>query len=163
MLKLFDYLYGCQIKFFIMEIWQIWILVALVFVIVEFFTSGFAVACFSVGALASAVVALCGGSLLWQIAFFAMLSLLALIFVRPLVVKVFLKKGKGVQTNADALVGKICQVSETVDPVEGKGRVTIDGDSWKAVSADGGVIEKGSRVEVVSVNSIILTVKSIES
>lgn len=142
-----------------MQIWHIWILIALAFFILEIFTAGFAVACFSFGAVGSAIGALCGLTLIWQLVIFAVVSLLALIFVRPLVVKVFYKKSAGAQTNADAIIGRTGRVSETIDPAAGKGRVALDGDDWKAVSENGEIIAKGQTVEIVGRDSIIITVK----
>lgn len=141
--------------------WHIWIIVALVFFIIEIFTSGFAVACFTAGALAAAVGAAFSLSLWWQIALFALFSFIAFVFIRPLILKLFFKEKAGKKTNAEALVGKRGKVSADIDPRTGSGRVAIDGDDWKAVSADGGFIPKGTAVEVVSIDSIILTVKTL--
>lgn len=140
--------------------WHIWVIVALLFFIVEIFTTGFAVACFSIGALAAAVVAIFDVSLAWQLLTFALFSLLSFIFVRPFVLKTFFKPQDGQATNADALLGRQGRVSVDIDPQKGSGRVAIDGDDWKAVSQDGTKIKAGAIVEVVSVDSIILTVKS---
>ncbi len=139
--------------------WHIWIIVALVFFIIEIFTSGFAVACFSVGALAAAVASALSASLLWQVVIFALFSFFAFVFIRPLILKVFFKKNDGERTNADALVGKRGIVSADIDPRTGAGRVAIDGDDWKAVSLNGEFISQGTPVEVVRIESIILTVK----
>ena len=141
--------------------WHIWVIIALVFFIIEFFTSGFAVACFSIGALAAAIGSACHCSLIWQIVLFALFSFLAFVFVRPLVLKYFFKKNGDKQTNVNALIGKRGKVSSDIDPEKGYGRVAIDGDDWKAVSIDGGFIPKGAVVEVVSIDSIIITVKTI--
>ncbi len=141
--------------------WHIWIIAALVFFIIEIFTSGFAVACFCAGALAAAVAAAFSASLFWQIVLFALFSFFAFVFIRPLILKLFFKDKAEKKTNADALVGKRGKVSSDIDPRTGSGRVAIDGDDWKAVSADGGFIPKGTAVEVVSIDSIILTVKTL--
>ncbi len=144
-----------------MEIWHIWVIIALIFFLIEIFTSGFAVACFSIGALTSAIGAACNIHIIWQIIIFAVFSVVSLIFVRPLVIKFFFKSGKGRRTNADALIGKKGKVTQDIDSATGYGRVAIDGDDWKAVSIDGQNIPKGSDVEVVKIESIILTVKTI--
>ena len=47
-------------------------------------------------------------------------------------------------------------MAETIDAQKGTGRVIIDGDDWKAVSDM--VIDKGQKVIVKSIDSIILTV-----
>ena len=143
-----------------MVAYQIWLIVAIVLVIIELLTAGFGVICFAVGALFSALAAFLGvDSLVWQLLIFAVASVLCFIFLRPVVLRFLDKKSKDVKTNADALIGKTAMVSETIDSSANQGRVAVDGDDWKAVSADGSVINKGEKVEIVSRDSIILTVK----
>jgi len=143
-----------------MEYYQIWLIAAIVLVIIELLTAGFGVICFAVGALFSALAAFLGvDSLVWQLLIFALASVLCFIFLRPVVLRFLDKKSKDVKTNADALIGKAAIVSETIDSSANQGRVAVDGDDWKAVSADGSVINKGEKVEIVSRDSIILTVK----
>lgn len=143
-----------------MEYYQIWLIAAIVLVIIELLTAGFGVICFAVGALFSALAAFLGvDSLVWQLLIFAVASVLCFIFLRPVVLRFLDKKSKDVKTNADALIGKTAMVSETIDSSANQGRVAVDGDDWKAVSADGSVINKGEKVEIVSRDSIILTVK----
>ena len=69
------------------------------------------------------------------------------------------KKSKDVKTNAEAIIGRKGIVSERVDASQHTGRVAIDGDDWKAVSEDGSVIEKGTDVVIIKLDSIIVTVK----
>ena len=69
------------------------------------------------------------------------------------------KKPKDVKTNAEAIIGRKGVVSERIDGEQHTGRVAIDGDDWKAVSEDGAVIEKGTNVEIVKLDSIIVTVR----
>lgn len=143
-----------------LQLWHIWVIAALVCFIIEIFTAGFAVACFSIGALAAAIASALHLSLIWQLLLFAVFTFLAFAFVRPLILKLFYKSG-GARTNANALIGRQGRISQDIDPARGYGRVAIDGDDWKAVSEDGGAISKGTSVEVVSIDSVILTVKSI--
>lgn len=143
-----------------MEIWHIWAIVAVLFVILEIFTSGFAVMCFSFGGVAAAVAAACDASMTWQIVWFCIFSALAFVAVRPLVLKFFFKDDKStVKTNVDALIGRQGRVTETIDPKLGTGRVAVDGDDWKAVTDDDSVIEKGEKVIVLKLDSVIITVK----
>ena len=144
-----------------MEVWHIWLIAALVFFVIEIFTTGIAVICFSSGALASMIVSLCGGNLTWQVVFFALVTLLAFVFLRPLLLKFFYKKKDEVKTNVDALIGRRGFVSEPIDPATGGGRVKVDGDDWKAVSVDNSPIEKGAQVEILKLDSVIVTVKRV--
>lgn len=142
-----------------MDVYQIWLIVAIVLVILEIMTAGFGVICFAIGAVFSALIAGLGGNITWQIVVFAVVSLLTFIFLRPVVIRFLDKKSKDVRTNADAVVGRKGVVSERIDAEQHTGRVAVDGDDWKAVSEDGSVIEKGVTVEIVKLDSIILTVK----
>ena len=144
-----------------MQYYQIWLIAAIVLVILEIFTAGFGIICFAIGALFSALTSYLGGSMVWQLVVFAAASMLSFFFLRPVIIKVLDRKSKDINTNADALVGRVGIVSETIDANQNTGRVAIDGDDWKAVSADGVVINKGQRVEIVSRDSVILTVKSL--
>lgn len=142
-----------------MEVYQIWLIVAIILVILEIATAGFGVICFAIGAGFSALIAGLGGNLTWQIVIFAVVSLLTFIFLRPVVMRFLEKKSKDVKTNAEAIVGRKGVVSERIDATQHTGRVAIDGDDWKAVSEDASVIEKGQTVEIVKLDSIIVTVK----
>jgi len=143
-----------------MVAYQIWLIVAIVLVIIELLTAGFGVICFAVGAGFSALAAGLGVGLTWQILIFVVVSLLTFIFLRPIALRFLNKKSKDVKTNADALVGRKAVVSERIDASQQSGRVAVDGDDWKAVSEDGSIIEKGTLVEIVKLDSIILTVKT---
>jgi membrane protein implicated in regulation of membrane protease activity len=142
-----------------MDAYQIWLIVAIVLVILEIMTAGFGVICFAIGAAFSALIAGLGGNITWQVVVFAVVSLLTFIFLRPVVMRFLDKKSKDVKTNADAIIGRKGVVSERIDAEQHTGRVAVDGDDWKAVSEDGSVIEKGVSVEIVKLDSIILTVK----
>lgn len=142
-----------------MEIYQLWLTAAIILVIVEICTASFGSICFAIGAGFSALVAGLGGGVVWQILVFAVVSLLTFIFLRPAVIRWLEGKSKEVKTNADALIGRKGIVSERIDASQHLGRVAIDGDDWKAVSIDGSFIEKGTSVEIVNRDSLILTVK----
>lgn len=142
-----------------MEIYQIWLIIAIALTILEVATAGFGVICFAIGAALSALVAGVGGNFTLQIIVFAAVSLLTFIFLRPMVLRFLDKRSNDVKTNVDALVGRKGIVSERIDAAQHLGRVAIDGDDWRAVSNDGSVIEKGTSVEIIKNESIILTVK----
>lgn len=143
-----------------MEVWHIWVLAALVLFIIEVFTTGFAIICLSIGALGGAIVALVDGSLEMQFVAFAIASFIALIAVRPLLKRLILKNDKEVATNADAMVGKRGVVCVDVD-AEDRGRVMIEGMDWRAQSVDNEPLAKGTKVEVVAMESITLIIKKL--
>ena len=69
--------------------WWIWVLVAFLLLIIEFFTTTAHVGFFAVGAfLVAILVGLDAGGPLWfQLMLFAISSVVMLVFVRPIVVK----------------------------------------------------------------------------
>lgn len=146
-----------------MQAYQIWLIIAILLVILEICTAAFGSICFAIGAAVAAIAAGIGAGLTWQILIFVVVSMLTFIFLRPFMLKFLDRKSKDVKTNADALVGKRAVVSERIDASQLTGRVAVDGDDWKAVSEDGSVIEKGTPVEIVKLDSIILTVKAINA
>ncbi|MBO4573879.1 MAG: NfeD family protein [Bacteroidales bacterium] len=145
-----------------MTTWQIWLLIAAVFVVIEIFTSGFAVACFSVGCVFGAILAACDLSLTWQVVAFAIGTFLAFVLIRPVVMKYLDKKTNNdhIKTNMDNIIGKTAMVTERIEE-NGFGRVKIDGDDWKAQTTDGVAVEVGEKVQIESYESIILTVKKL--
>lgn len=141
-----------------MELYQIWLIAALFFLIIEIFTAGFAIACLSVGCVFSAIGALYDISMSWQVGLFAIGTTIAFITIRPLVLRLLEKNTKDVKSNIDSIIGRTAIVSVDIE-ANGFGRVKLDGDDWKAQSEDGSAIGKGTKVIIISNESIILTVK----
>ncbi len=147
-----------MIDYFAANLWQLWALVVIVCLILEITSGDFFILCFSIGALVSAVIAAVGGSFAVQLEIFAVVSVLSLFFIRPRLVKLLHGKRRERLSNADALIGRVGKVSEAIES-NGYGRVAIDGDDWKAVSADGSYVPLGQNVRVVGRESIIITVE----
>ena len=149
-----------MIDFFTSNLWLIWVIISIVCLILELSSGDFFILCFAIGAAVSSIFAGCGANVTWQIIIFAVVSALSLLLVRPALIKKLNKPHRERLSNAEAMIGQQGRVSERIE-ANGYGRVAIDGDDWKAVSADGGAIEKDERVRVVKMDSIILTVEPI--
>ena len=128
-----------MIDYFAENLWQMWALVSIVCLILELTNGDFFIICFAIGAACSVT------------------SVLSLFFVRPAMLKHLHRNEDSRVSNADAIIGRIGRVSETIEK-NGYGRVAIDGDDWKALSQDGEAIEKDTNVKVISRDSIIITV-----
>ena len=150
-----------MIEYFTSNLWLIWIIVSILCLILELSSGDFFLLCFAIGAAAGAIIAGCGLSLTWQIIIVAVASALSLMLVRPALLKKLHKPNRERLSNAEAMIGQTGRVSEDIE-ANGYGRVAIDGDDWKARSADVSAIDKGSRVRVVKMDSIILTVKPLK-
>lgn len=142
-----------------MEIWHYWIIAALLLFIVELFTAGFAVICLSIGAAGAAIASGLGVDVYGQLITFTVVSLIALASVRPLLKRFFYRGGEKVATNVNAMVGRVAKVVVAIDGDDG--RVMIDGVDWKARTEHGERVEVGAMVEIVAVDSVILTVKTL--
>lgn len=143
-----------------METWHIWVILALILVIVEIFTSGFVIICFAVGSAAAAVASCCSSGIEGQLLWFSVATFLAFIAVRPLLLRSFKKGKSGRKSGIEALEGREAIVTERISYMENSGRVAIDGDDWKAVATDRDeIIEKGQKVIVTGVDSVILKVR----
>ena len=149
-----------MIDYFTQHLWQLWAVVAVVCLILELTAGDFFIICFSIGAVFAAVTALIGGNAYWQLAMFALFTLVCLSWVRPFA-KRYLHRGEDTRvSNADALMGRQGRVVETVAR-DGFGRVQIDGDVWKAVTNEPQDIPEGANVRVVGRESTIITVETI--
>lgn len=144
-----------------MEIWIYWVIAALLLFIVEMFTAGLAVICLSIGCLGGAIAAATEASIEWQLSIFAIVSFIALIAVRPLLKRLFYKGGEKVATNASAMVGKHGVVCTDINGDDEQGRVIIEGVDWRAIAENDEQLPKGTRVKVVAINSVVLTVKKL--
>ena len=147
-----------MIDYFASHLWQLWALVSFICLILELTNGDFFSMCFAIGGVCAAIASALGVGFYGGLLVFAICSVLSLWLVRPTALKYLHKNADERVSNADALRGRIGRVSETIE-AEGYGRVAIDGDDWKAVSANGGRIEKGANVKVVGRDSIIITVE----
>ena len=149
-----------MIEYLTMHLWQIWAIVAVICLLLELTAGDFFIICFSIGAVFACLTDALGGGIILQLIVFAVFTLASLFFVRPFAVR-FLHKGESNRvSNADALLGRKGRVVETVK-ADSFGRVQIDGDIWKAVTNEQNDIPEGTNVRVISRESTIITVETI--
>ena len=149
-----------MIEYFLQNMWQIWAIVAVVCLILELSSGDFFIICFSIGAAVSVLAAVLGANVYWQIALFALFSLLAIFTIRPVALRYLHKNEPNKPSNADALLGRTGRVTEYI-PADATGYVQIDGDLWRAVSSTKTPIDKGTSVRVVGRESTIITVETL--
>lgn len=133
----------------------VWGTVMVVTIVAEIATTQMISIWFSCASLVSLVLA-CFNAPRWaQFCVFVAMTALLLILTRPIVKKL---KKQYVRTNADMNIGKTAIVTETIHNELSQGRATIGGVSWKAVSADGNVIEKDETVTIQDIEGAKLIV-----
>ncbi len=135
----------------------IWLILAVVFAVLEGATVSLVCIWFSGGALVAWLGALLGLGVWWQIALFIVVAAALLFFTRPAVKK--LLKGRDTATNLDRVIGKSVVISEKVDNLAQTGKCVINGVSWSVRSSDGEPIEAGETVTVERIEGVHLVVK----
>lgn len=124
----------------------VWLILLVVLIIIEIITLGLSTIWFAGGALVAFIAALCHAPVPLQVVLFLIVSILLLVFTRPLAVK-YLNKNR-VRTNVESLIGKKAVVTETIDNIQSKGHVTVNGLSWMARSREEEkIIEKDEVVQ----------------
>lgn len=146
-----------MIDYFLNNVWLVWLLASVLFLIVELTLGDFTFMCFAIAALITSAVTALGAGWVVQILAWIVMSVAFLIWIRPFALNYLHSKEKQVKTNADALIGKEGTVAEAIEPGK-SGYVAVDGDTWKAVTR-GTMIEKGATVVIVDRKSIIVTVE----
>lgn len=128
--------------------WALWLTLFLAFAVVEMLTLDLFFIMLGGGALAGLIADFAGADFWLQIVVFCVVSLLMVVFVRPVALK-HLKKGPAEQrTNIDRLIGESALVMETVSTTSGL--VKIGGDVWSARS-ENGVLNAGQSVVVSAI------------
>jgi membrane protein implicated in regulation of membrane protease activity len=141
-----------------METWHILIAIGIIAFIAEIFTAGFISGAVGIGFIFAAIGNYFGLEVKWQILLFAFGVALTYFLIRPIITKYGYRKDK-VKTNQDALINKNGTVTEEIHPLKNTGRIKIDGDDWNAKSLNNEIIQIGTIVTVVEIESIVLIVK----
>lgn len=149
-----------MIDYLTTNFWLLWTLVCVVALILEVSSGTFYLMCFAIGAVGAVVVSLMGTPLWLQVLVFSAISAVSVFCVRPLLVKCLHPVQKERLSNASALVGRQGVVIEPIS-AERSGYVRVDGDEWRAVTADGTMIERGVNVRIIAMNSIVVTVEPV--
>ena len=146
-----------MIEYLSANMWQVWAVVAVLGLILELSSGDFFIICFAIGACGAAIVSPFA-NIYVQLAVFVVITAISIFVVRPFALRYLHKADDDRVSNVDAMIGQQGRVSETIQ-AGGYGRVAIGGDDWKAVSSSSDEIPVGTRVRVVKVESIIITVE----
>lgn len=134
-----------------------WLIGLAVLLLIEIMTLGLTTIWFAGGTLVAFIVALLGADFWVQFLVFSVVSLLLLIFTRPIAVKK-LNKNR-VKTNYEGLIGKVVKVTRTVDNANQSGEAVVNGQEWTVRSAvDNIIIEPGTKVKIVNIEGVRLIV-----
>ena len=127
----------------------IWLALMAVLLIIEIMTLGLTTIWFAAGALVATIAAACGAPVLVQVILFLVVSVLMLVFTRPVAMRYF-NVGRA-KSNVDSMLGERGIVTGR--------QVTLKGMEWSARSQETeGTIEEGTVVIVKKIDGVKLIV-----
>ena len=129
-----------------------------VLLLIEILTLGLTTIWFAVGALAAFLLALVQVPLMIQIVVFIVVSVVMLVFTRPIMTK-YLNK-KTTKTNAESLVGRKARVLIPINNLKSEGQVMVNGMEWTARSTkDDVTFQKDEMVRIAGISGVKLIVE----
>lgn len=135
-----------------------WLILLACFLVVEAITVGLTTIWFAGGALVAAIASGMGAGTLMQWLLFLIISLVLLIFTRPLAVH-YMNKGVP-KTNVNSLIGERAVVIQKINNLEQTGQVRINDIEWMArTSSDEVTIPEHAIVTIEDVQGVKLIVK----
>lgn len=140
------------------EMMIVWLVVLIAAIAIEVGTLGLTTIWFAGGALAAVAAAAFSFPIWLQGLIFLVVSLVLLVFTRPIAVKYFNKDR--VRTNVESMIGRQAIVISEIDNLQGIGQVTVGGQEWSARSDNDKIpMAVGTVVEVVAVSGVKLVVR----
>lgn len=135
----------------------IWFGIAVVTAIIEAAGPALVSIWFTGGAVTALVLALFGAPIWLQLAVFVVVTAVLLAATRPIARKYV--NARLQPTNADRIIGSICQVTEQIDNRVGRGEVYVDGKRWSARSDSDEPIAEGAEVEILRIEGVKVIVR----
>lgn len=136
-------------------LWGVLIIVSL---IVELATDELTIIWGTIGGIFSFLAALLHADVWLQLLIFVVFTTLTIIISRP-IIKKYAKK-EIIRTNADRLIGMVAVVSEPFKNNE-VGKVTVNGQTWRATSTSSEAFFEGEKVQVEGLSGTKVIVSKI--
>jgi membrane protein implicated in regulation of membrane protease activity len=140
-----------------------WVIVAIVFAIVEIMTVAFFAVFISIGALGAAIVSLLGFNGLVQAIVLAVLGVAGILIARPFLVERLHIGRPTLRSGADSMVGERAVLLEPILGVGQPGHIKIAGELWPAMTEDGSPVPVNTLVVVTALRSTTLIVRAASS
>ena len=140
------------------QIIYFWLLVAIIFFIIEILTPGiFFFTCLGIGALVAMIVSLFTRLIMVQGLVFVISSVVIIYFLKPILNKYF--SSKEVKSNVDSLLFKEGIVVEKIVGDKIAGLVKVNNELWRAFSVNKETINKDEEIVVEKIDGNHLFVR----
>ena len=136
----------------------IWIAAIVVFSVAEAITVQLVSIWFGIASIVCLILAAVGAEIWLQVTVFIVVSVLLLVFTRPIVKR--LSKNSGAKTNADRVIGEVAVVLQSINNDCAEGQVSVLGQTWTARSQDGTNIPAGEKVIVQAIEGVKVIVSA---
>lgn len=133
----------------------LWLVLAVIFLIIEAFTVGLTTIWFAGGAAVALLLSVFDAPVIAQVISFFAVSIFLLLFTR----KIFIDKLKtgAESTNTEALIGEIGRVIGKIEPLS-VGQVNLKGQVWSAICKEDLTLEEETLVKVEAIEGVKLIV-----
>ena len=141
-----------------MTLWELFLIVGLACLILEIVIPSMFFLNLAVAGFITAIFAVFIHSWVYLTLIFVGLSIVSILFLRPILLKH--KKTKGEETGMEGkYIGKIVKVKEPIGKFSGA--ITIYDERWEARCESDETIPEGEEVRIVKYDSLVLTVERI--
>ena len=148
-------------EMFTESMWMLWLILTIVFAVVEAVTLGLTTVWCAVGSFVAMILDLFGVPTTIQLVVFVVVSvvffIICMIWLKPQLDK--LQRLQFKPTNADSVLNQEGVVIKSIDPIEGVGQVKVMGQVWSA-KADQSIPE-GTVVKVLRMEGVKVVVEVI--
>ena len=136
----------------------VWVAVTIICVVIESLTLSLTTIWFGISSFVMVFLAFTPLPFYAQLIIFVVLSLVLLIFTRPIVKKKL--NQKKIATNYERIIGQIAVVTKKISAIE-KGSVKINGMEWTAAVKEDVVLEEGSKCIIEEIAGVTAYVKCV--
>ena len=138
----------------------LWIILLIVFVVIELATVGLVSIWFAAGSLVALIIAILNGGIIAQFIAFIIVSVGLLAATRSWA-RDFVNS-KTQKTNADSVVGKEIRITERVSNLDQTGAAVVSGQEWTVrADDDKQIFEQGETARVVRISGVKLIVEKV--
>ncbi len=141
--------------------WQIWLIIAGICLIIEIITVGFLIFWLAIGALFAMFISLFTDNLIIQTATFVISSGILILTTKPFVKK-FIHNKNTIKTNVYSNIGKTGIVTKDINSMHSLGQIKVDGEVWSAIGINDMCIAQGTEVEIKEIQGVKAIVSPIE-
>ncbi len=134
--------------------WQIWLIIAGICLIIEIMTVGFLIFWFAIGALLAMVTSFFLNDIIIQTSVFVVSSTILIFATKPFVQK-FVNQKDGIKTNVYSIIGKTGIVTKEISTHPSSlGQIKVNGETWSATTLDNSSIPEGTEIEIKEIKGV---------